>query len=134
MVVVAAVEEPPRASPPSTPSLGVCYIVATAPTGAWTGKANCLTAYTSGGWRFVTPFEGLTAYIRSTGTWALYRAGAWEAGLLRGASVVIGGQQVLGSRVAAIPSPTGGAIIDTQARSIVDQILTAMRQHGLIEP
>jgi hypothetical protein len=45
---------------------------------------------------------------------------------------VIGGQQVVGSRVAAIPSASGGTIIDSQARAVIDQILNALRQHGLI--
>jgi hypothetical protein len=134
MVVAAAVEEPPRASPPSSPAVGVSYIVSSAPTGAWAGKSQCLAGYTSGGWRFVTPFEGLTAFVRSTATWATYRAGTWEIGLLRGASVVIGGQQVIGSRAAAISSASGGTTIDVQARAVIDQILTALRQHGLIAP
>jgi hypothetical protein len=46
---------------------------------------------------------------------------------------VLGGQQVVGGRLAAIPSATGGATIDAQARSTIDQILSALRQHGLIE-
>lgn len=134
MLVAAAVEEPPRTSPPASPALGASYIVGSAPTGAWVGKAQCLAAFSSGGWRFVSPFEGLSAYIRTTGVWALYRAGAWELGSLRGTSVVIGGQQVVGSRAAAISSASGGATIDTQARAVIDQILTTMRQHGLIAP
>ena len=53
--------------------------------------------------------------------------------MLRGASVVIGDQQVVGSRASAIASASGGTTVDVQARSVIDQILTAMRQHGLIE-
>ena len=134
LLVGAAVAEPPRASPPASPMLGACYIVASAPTDAWAAKAQCVAGFTSGGWRFVVPFEGLATYIRSTGTCAVYRAGVWEIGLLRGASVVIGGQQVVGSRASAIASASGGTTVDVQARSVIDQILTAMRQHGLIDP
>jgi len=134
MLVTAAVEEPPRTSPPATPTLGASYIVGSAPTGAWVGKGQCLVTFTGGGWRFVAPFEGLAAYVRSSGLWALYRAGVWELGLLRGASVVIAGQQVVGSRASAIGSASGGTTVDVQARAVIDQILTAMRQHGLIEP
>jgi hypothetical protein len=134
LLIGAAVEEPPRASPAASPLVGACYIVASAPTDAWAGKAQCLAGFTSGGWRFIAPFEGLAAYVRSTGTCAVYRAGAWEIGTLRGASVVIGGQQVVGTRASAIASASGGTIIDVQARAVIDQILTAMRQHGLIEP
>ena len=132
-LVAAAVEEPPRASPPASPALGASYIVANSPTGAWAGRAQSVAAFTSGGWRFVSPFEGFSAYVRSTGTWAAYRTGAWELGLLRGASVVIGGQQVVGSRFASISSASGGTTVDAQGRVVVDQILAAMRQHGLID-
>lgn len=40
-------------TPPGSPVEGDSYIVGSAPTGAWAGRANCLTTYTSGGWRFL---------------------------------------------------------------------------------
>jgi hypothetical protein len=133
ILVAAAVEEPPRAAPPAAPAIGASYIVAAAPTDAWAGKAQCIAAFTSGGWRFIAPVEGMAAYVKSIGTAATYRAGAWEIGVLRGSSLAIGGVQVVGSRSAAIASATGGTTVDLQARSTLDMILAAMRQHGLIE-
>ena len=133
LLVAAAVEEAPRNSPPGTPALGQCYIVGSVPTGSWVGKEQCLAAFTSGGWRFISPFEGVGAFVRSTKTCATYVAGVWEIGVARAAKVVIAGQQVVGGRLAAISSSSGGTVIDTQARSTLDQILAAMRQHGLIE-
>lgn len=50
-------------------------------------------------------------------------------------SVVLNGAQVVGPRKAAISSPSGGAVIDSQCRSAVNAILNAMRAstgHGLI--
>lgn len=132
-VVATAVEEPPRTAPPSSPAIGACYIVDASPTGAWAGKANYVAAYTSGGWRFVAPIEGLSAYVRSSGVWATYRSGAWEQGMVRGTSILVAGQQVVGSRGAAIASPSGGTTVDSAARSAIDQILAALRQHGLID-
>ena len=84
MLVAAAVEEPPRAVPPASPTVGTCYIVAAAPTGAWAGKQQCVAAYTSGGWRFIDPVEGMAAYVKSDSAWAAYRAGVWEIGSIRG--------------------------------------------------
>lgn len=133
MIVAGAVEEGPRAVPPASPMVGVCYIVDTSPTGAWAGKAQSVAGFTNGGWRFVVPVEGASLYVKASGTWANYRLGAWEIGTLRGSKVVLGGQQVVGSRAAAIASATGGTTIDIQARTAVDQILSALRQHGLIE-
>lgn len=40
-------------APPGGPTEGDAYIVGTAPTGAWSGKANKIAIYTSGGWRFI---------------------------------------------------------------------------------
>ena len=120
-------------SPPASPAVGACYIVATSPTGAWVGKALNLAAYTAGGWRFVAPLEGVTAFVRSSSVWATFRSGAWEFGILRGSNVTIAGQQVVGGRTAAIPGPSGGSVVDLEARSALGQILTALRLHGLIE-
>ena len=133
IVVASAVEEPPRAVPPSAPAIGAAYIVGAAPTDAWAGKAQQLAAFTSGGWRFIAPVDGMAAYVKSIGIMASYRAGAWEIGVLRGSSLAIGGVQVVGTRSGAIASPSGGTTVDSQARSTIDRILAAMRQHGLIE-
>ena len=71
--------------------------------------------------------------MKSTGVWANFRAGAWEFGLLRGSGVMIGGVQVVGSRAAPIASPAGGTTIDAEARATIDQMLNALRNHGLID-
>jgi hypothetical protein len=76
----------------------------------------------------------MTAYVRPARVWAVFRSGAWELGTLIGSSVVIDGQQVIGSRQAAIAGPSAGTTIDTEARATIDQILAAVRAHGLIEP
>lgn len=133
IVVAGAVEEGPRVAPPASPAIGACYIVDASPTGAWAGKAQSVAAFTNGGWRFVTPVEAMSVYVRTSGTWASYRLGAWEIGTVRGSRVVLGGQQVLGNRAAAIGSAAGGTVVDVQARAVIDQILAALRQHGIIE-
>jgi hypothetical protein len=133
ILVAAAVEEGPRADPPALPAVGASYLVGTSPTGVWAGKSQSVAAYTSGGWRFVTPIDGMSVYVKANASWANYRLGAWEMGALRGLNLVIGGQQVVGSRAAAIGSASGGATVDSQARVAIDQILGALRQHGLID-
>ena len=133
LLLAAAVEEGPRADPPTAPSVGACYIVGDSPTGDWAGQPRAVAGYTSGGWRFVAPVEGMTAYVKANAVWANYRAGAWEIGQLRGSNVLVGGQQVVGSRATAIASASGGTTIDSEARSVINQILDALRQHGLID-
>ena len=131
-LLAGAVEQPPLATPPTSPAVGACYIVAPGAVDAWTGKSQSLAAWTTGGWRFISPTEGMALFERSSGTWAVFRSSAWEIGMVRGAALLIDGQQVVGQRGAAIASATGGTIVDSEARAAIDAILGALRQHGLI--
>ena len=127
-----AVEEPPLATAPTSPAVGAAYIVADGATGAWAGRTDCIAAWTSGGWRFISPVEGLTVHERTSRSRATFRNGAWDIGTLCGSSLQIEGQQVVGPRAAAIASPTGGSSIDVEARAAIDAMLTILREHGLI--
>ncbi|QKR98733.1 DUF2793 domain-containing protein [Sphingomonas sp. CL5.1] len=128
----AAVLETGRDVPPSDPSPGECWIVGAAPEGAWAGHAGALAGWTPGGWRFVSPTPGMTAWSIAGGMPAHYEAGAWRLGEIRAERVLIGGVQVLGSRGSAIPDPSGGASVDAEARGAISTILGALRNHGLI--
>ena len=132
VLVAAAVEGLPLATPPASPAIGSCYIVAASPTGAWVGHAQQLAAYTSGGWRFIAPCEGMTALVDSNGSNAVYRAGSWEIGMLRGAELALDGLKVVGPQGSAIADATGGSTVDVEARTAIGGILDAMRDHGLI--
>ena len=133
VLVATAVEGLPLPTPPASPAIGNCYIVAATPSGGWAGKAHHLAAYTSGGWRFIAPREGLNAYIKSNGVTAAYRSGAWVIGDLSGSHVSIGGVKVVGALGAAIGAPAAGVTIDGEARAAIGLILAAMRDHGLIQ-
>jgi hypothetical protein len=52
---------------------------------------------------------------------------------LSGSALLLDGVQVVGARGSAIASPTGGTTIDSEARLTIDQLLSTLRQHGLIE-
>lgn len=133
VLVAGAVEDASRSAPPSTPQLGECHIVAEAATGEWAGKSQHVAAWTSGGWRYIAPIEGMTLHDRTSGASAAFVGGAWEIGIVRGASLVIGGQQVVGARAAGIEAPAGGTVVDVEARTTLDAILDTLRQHGLID-
>ncbi len=133
-IVAAAVEEGPRNDPPAAPVPGTCFIVGAAPTGAWSGQASALAAFSAAGWRFVPPVEGLQAWVKSTSTFAAYHAGAWELGALRASKLLVAGQQVVGARSGAVADVAGGATVDAEARAAIAAILLALRGHGLIAP
>ena len=132
-LVSTAIEGAPLDTPPISPEAGECHIVGASPSGAWAGKAGQLACYSAGGWRFLVPVEGQSAHVKSTGLRADFRGGAWEFGVVRAGSVTIGGVQVIAARSTAIVSPSGGSTVDSAARIAVDEILAALRHHGLID-
>ena len=120
--------------PPAAPAAGDSYLVAVGATGAWTGQGEALAVYGEGGWRFVAAREGLRVWVADEAIEAIYRAGAWEYGVLRGAGVTVGGIKVVGEQQGGVAAPTGGATIDAQARATLSQLIVTLRAHGLIAP
>jgi Protein of unknown function (DUF2793) len=120
------------ASIPASPVPGQAWIVGAAATGAWAGHDHSLAVWTSGGWRFVAPFEGMTVWSLAQGMIVRRPAWAWIAGALTGSTLSLSGLQVVGARAAAIANPAGGTTIDSEARAALSSILAALRAHGLI--
>jgi hypothetical protein len=132
VLLTPAVETVPMNEPPANAAAGQCYIVGPEPSGVWQGKSNTLASYAESGWRFVNCPSGTSVFIRSEGVFATFAGGIWELGAIRGSQLLIDGQKVVGARGAAIADPTGGSTIDAEARGALDQILAALRGHGLI--
>lgn len=132
IAISAAVDGMLLDTPPSAPAAGDCYILGPNPTGAWAGHALALAGYTAGGWRFIAPFAGLSVLDKASGQVAVFAAGTWELGQIRGAALSIAGDQVIGGRLAAVDEPSGGTVIDVEARAAIATILGRLRQHGLI--
>lgn len=132
LAICGAVEGFLSDTPPANPSLGDSYVIGTSPGGAWAGHALALTGYTAGGWRFIEPFEGLRVIEKSSGEPVVFRDGTWEKGQLRAARLTVGGLQVVGARLAAVADPSGGSVIDAEARAAIATILARLRQHGLV--
>lgn len=134
IAVEAVVEGPPNNDPPTEPAPGSAYLVGDTPTGDWTGRAGHLAGFGVAGWRFVPPKMGMSVFLKSSQTVAVYSTSGWEIGTIRGSSLVIEGFQVIGPRAPSIADPTGGSTMDVEARSAVARILGTLRQHGLISP
>lgn len=131
-VVAGAVEEPPRDDPPQSPSSGQCYLVGSSPIGDWSPHAGKLAVFSEAGWRFVAPVAGMSLLVKTSETLATYGSAGWEVGTIRASRLFIDGVQVIGPRSTAIADPAGGSTIDAEARLSLQQILSALRQHGLI--
>jgi hypothetical protein len=112
-LVHAAVEAGPLAAPPIGPEEGQCWIVGAAPTAAWTGQANAIAIRTGGGWRFAPPREGMRATRLTDGAQLRFVGGAWAA-------------------PASVGAPSGGSIIDSEARNAISTLILHLTAQGLL--
>lgn len=134
MLLHGLAESATETTPPATPDVGMCWIVATGATGAWDGQDGALACWTEGGWRFVAPRAGLSIWVVDSGRRMRHDGAGWQDEQVREDGFFVDGDRVVGARLAAIADPSGGTTVDSEARTIIAAILSAMRAHGLIEP
>lgn len=120
------------AVPPASPAEGACWIVAAGASGTWTGYDNALAQWTAGGWRFAAPAEGWRCIILDSAAVMIFQSGSWRLDAIRGDGLYIGNKRVIGARVSDIAEPAGGTIVDVEARSVINLLLSMLREHGLI--
>ena len=128
-----AVEGAPLDAPPAEPQDGQCWIVAAAATGAWSGRDGRLAMWSEGGWRFLPPAPGTMAWNKAASLPLLWDGAQWREGALLCSGLMVNGVQVVGPRQAGVPSPSGGTIIDEEARAAIGALTAALMSHGLIE-
>jgi hypothetical protein len=100
-----------RADPPASPVDGEAWIVATGATGAWAGKETMIAARQAGNWLFVVGAEGMRVFDRSTQQERLFTT-AWQ-------------------NPAAPPEPSGGSVVDVEARAVLSELIAALRVSGV---
>ena len=101
-----------QAAPPTAPADGLAWLVAAGASGDWTGQSGKIAARQAGNWLFSVPHDGIKLLNRATGQEIRY-SGGWKAA----------------ARPAA---PSGGTVIDSQARSAIAAILTALTSAGIV--
>ncbi|MEX6723404.1 DUF2793 domain-containing protein [Parapedomonas caeni] len=129
----AAVEAVGLTTPPVAPEPGQAWIVGAGATGAWAGQDGALALHTVGGWRFFAARAGMLAWLPAESVFVRHDGSQWLAGDWPVAQLRVDGQRVVGARRPAITGPAGGGVVDTQARDIIEAILSALRAHGLID-
>ncbi len=132
-LVQCAAEDRTLTAPPASPAEGQVWIVAAGATGDWAGRDGALAQFIGGAWRFHTPLEGWSVWLKSDGVRARYDGAVWSVGVVTATAVEIGGDQIVGARQAAIADASGGTTVDTEARAALNALLAACRMHGLIE-
>ncbi|MGQ0672800.1 MAG: DUF2793 domain-containing protein [Hyphomicrobium sp.] len=76
-VVQLSVLDRSLATPPASPAEGARYIVAAAPTGAWTGQANKVASFQDGEWVFYAPREGWITWVADEDIAMAWTGTAW---------------------------------------------------------
>lgn len=132
IIVAAGVESTDLSAPPASPTDGQCWIVAGLGTGAWGGQGGRVAGWTQGGWRFVAPPLGTRIWVADRGYAMIRTATGWEDDAVRPDGIYIAGDRIIGARGDAIADPSGGAVIDAEARASITAILDMMRSHGLL--
>lgn len=105
--VVASVPQPP-----SNAAEGDCYRI-TAPSGGdWNGHTDEIAIRIAGSWHFVAPDEGALVFDRTADRWLCFRAG-WQS-------------------APVLSSPSGGSVVDVEARALLTQLISGLKSLGLI--
>lgn len=100
-----------QAAPPASATEGDCWLVGASPAGAWAGHAGKIAAMQGGNWLYITPRDGMRVLDRSTGQDRRY-LGAWR-------------------QPVAPALPTGGTVVDIEARSALTELVASLRHAGI---
>lgn len=99
-------------SPPASAAEGQSWLVAANPTGEWSGQAGKIAALQGGNWLFAAPFAGLRMLDKSTGQEVRFTTG-WK-------------------RTVRPALPSGGAIVDSEARSAIAALVSVLSAAGIV--
>jgi hypothetical protein len=117
--------------PPAAPVAGSAYIVASAATGDWAGQTGKIAHYDGFGWVFTSPVKGCLAWIVDEAAFSVYD-GSWSTGGWPAEGLRISGRQVLAAAPVSVAPAAGGSVVDTQCRATLDQLLSALRDQGIV--
>jgi len=105
--------EDERNTPPTAPVDGQNWLVGSAPTGAWVGQNGKIAMRQLGQWLFASASDGVQVLNKATGQRIGRIAGAWRT-------------------PAAPAAPSGGSVIDAEARSALSSLVTALKSAGVL--
>ena len=121
MAVQTVVQGAPLAAPPVAPAADAVYLVAAGATGEFAGHDGAMATWSAGGWRFPSTASGISL-----------RRGGWHVGLavrrIGWRSTVAG----IDPGTSAIGAPSGGSMVDAEARAWITEILVLLRALRLI--
>jgi hypothetical protein len=101
-----------QSTPPASVPEGACYRVTATATGTWAGQEGRLAVRVAGAWHFIAPSEGLLIYDRAAARFVIYKS-QWQ-------------------QAAVVAAPSGGTVIDSEARSTLTALITALITMGVL--
>lgn len=132
LTIALTVEGDDLSVPPGSPAPGACWIVAAGGSGAWAGRDGQIAGWTQAGWRFLAPRAGMRAWHMVGEQSIRFDGASWISESVRQDGFYLEGARIIGPRQEAIPDVTGGSNQDAEARSSLNLVLAALREHGLI--
>jgi hypothetical protein len=100
-----------RADAPSDPAAGECWLVGDGATGAWAGHDGAVACWQASEWLFIAPAPGMRVYDAASRQFIVF-ADTWR-------------------RAPTPAEPTGGAVVDQQARDVIATLLAALKSAGV---
>lgn len=101
-----------QSAPPAAVEEGACFRVTSPATAAWAGYDDHIALGIGGDWHFVAPRDGMQTFDSAAGHWLVFQSG-WR-------------------HAAAPVIAEGGAIIDTEARAALSQLIGMLRHLGVL--
>ena len=105
--------ESETAPPPTTPANGQNRLIATGASGAWAGQSGKLSCRQGGQWIFVLPSDEMAILNKAAGQIIRRVGGRWKA-------------------PTAPVQPSGGTVVDSQARDSINLLLQKLRDAGIL--
>ncbi len=101
-------------APPATAEEGDCFRVTAPAAQAWAGCENHIAARIGGDWHFIAPREGMHLFDIAAES-SLFFKTIWRT-------------------TRRVNTPTGGLMIDIEARNAIEQLIVALQNIGVLPP
>lgn len=101
-------------APPASPANGECWLIGGTPTGDWANYADHIACWQAGVWVFVQARDGLRIFDKALQQERFF-LGQWKL-------------------ATTITDPSGGSVVDSEARSAIGDLIDTLVTNGLLPP
>ena len=125
------VESRTTSVPPTAPAIGAAWIIPASASGSWAGHENTFAEWDGSAWQFINASPGFICWVADEAVICVRSEWGWTARLpVQG--LALDGRTLFASPPASVAGPSGGAIVDAEARTAILQLLQALRDQGML--